>query len=204
MGLFTRDLPHMKRLVFATGNPNKIREVAEMLKGKFEIVPMADIGCKEDIPETADTFVGNALLKANYLKEHYGVDCFSEDSGLEIDALNGEPGVLTARYGGLPQDPIRNMTLVLGNLKDAQNRNARFRTSIALLINGEEHVFDGKVEGSIATKMQGEGGFGYDPIFIPEGYDQTFGQLDASIKKSISHRAKAVAKLVAFLENYSA
>lgn len=199
MERITRYIPPMKKLVFATSNPNKIREIKQMLDGLYEVVPMADIGCTEDIPETADTFAGNALLKAKYLQEHYKVDCFAEDSGLEIDALNGEPGVYTARYGGLPKDPIRNMTLVLGNMKDVENRSARFRTSIALLIGDEEHLFDGKVEGQIATTMQGDGGFGYDPIFIPEGYNKSFGELPPEIKKAISHRAKAVEQLVTFL-----
>jgi XTP/dITP diphosphohydrolase len=190
----------MKKIVFATSNKNKIREVAEMLSGRYEVIPMADIGCTEDIPETSETFEGNAILKAKYLKDHYNFDCFAEDSGLEIDALDGAPGVRTARYGGMPQDPIRNMTLVLGNIKGVENRNARFRTAIALLIDDEEHVFEGTVEGRIANKMQGNQGFGYDPIFIPKGYDKTFGELDSSIKKSISHRARAVAKLIAFLQ----
>ncbi len=201
MELPARNLSKMKQLVFATSNENKIREVREILKGYYEIIPMKAIGCEEDIPETADTFEGNALQKAHYLKEHYGVDCFSEDTGLEIDALDGAPGVYTARYAGLPKNAEKNMALVLKNLQGASKRTARFRTAIALLIDGEEHVFEGSVEGKIALQKQGSGGFGYDPIFIPEGYDKTFGELPIEIKHQISHRARAIARLVDFLKN---
>ena len=190
----------MKKLVFATGSPNKIREAREILKGKYEIVPMQDIGCFEDIPETSPTLEGNALQKARYLKTHYKVDCFSEDTGLEIEALNGEPGVLTARYAGVSRDADQNMSLVLQKLQHEKNRSARFRTVIALIINTEEFIFEGIVEGRIAHKKSGSGGFGYDPIFIPDGYEQTFAVLPATVKHQISHRARAMAKLTAFLE----
>jgi len=198
--LFTRNLFEMKKLVFATGNPNKVREASEILKSAYEIVPMKDIGCVEDIPETSPTFEGNALQKARYLKEHFGVDCFAEDTGLEIDALDGEPGVYTARYAGQPKSADRNMDLVLKKLEGKENRTARFRTAIALIINGAEHIFEGQVEGKIDLAKSGDGGFGYDPIFIPDGYEDSFAVLPKEIKHKISHRARAMAKLVAFLE----
>lgn len=200
MGLPARNISTMKQLVFATGNEHKIREVATILKGTYDIVPMKDIGCEEDIPETSPTLEGNALLKARYLKEHFQVDCFSEDTGLEIEALNGEPGVFTARYAGLPQNTDNNMNLVLQKLSGSSNRKARFRTVIALLINEEEHLFEGIVDGRIAESKSGSGGFGYDPIFIPDGYEDTFAVLAPEIKQQISHRARAIAKLVTFLE----
>ena len=146
---------------------------------------------------------GNALQKARFLKTHFQVDCFSEDTGLEIDALNGEPGVITARYAGIPRSAENNMNLVLQKLEGVDNRKARFRTAIALILQGEEHVFEGIVEGKIALTKSGEGGFGYDPIFIPEGHEQTFAVLPSSIKHQISHRARAMAKLVDFLKNKS-
>ena len=189
----------MKSLIFATGNPHKVREIATMLEGQYQITPMADIGCTEDIPETADTFEGNALIKARYISTNYKMDCFAEDSGLEVDALHGAPGVYTARYAGLPKDDQKNMELLLRNMSDTMPRSARFQTVIALIIKGKEYLFNGTVEGRIAYQMEGTGGFGYDPIFIPEGYDRSFAQLDPSVKKEISHRAKAVQKLVAFL-----
>ena len=201
MDLFKRNVPQMVRLVFATGNPNKVREVSTLLYPDYKVVPMKDIGCTVDIPETSDTFEGNALLKARYLKEHFDVDCFSEDTGLEVEALNGAPGVYTARYGGSPQDPIKNMNLVLTNLKRHSNRRAQFRTVIALILNGEEHLFEGIVKGTIADQISGSGGFGYDPIFIPEGYDKSFGELPIDIKHQISHRSRAIKKLVSFLES---
>jgi len=203
VGQFTRNLSQMKQLVFATGNENKVREAAEILKGKYQIIPMKDIGCMEDIPETSPSLEGNALQKANYLKSNYQVDCFAEDTGLEIDALDGAPGVYTARYAGLPRDAGKNMDLVLKNLEGAENRNARFRTAIALIINNKEHVFEGIVEGKIAFEKSGDGGFGYDPIFIPNGYEKTFAVLSKDIKHQISHRARAMAKLIAFLEDDS-
>lgn len=201
MELSERNLSIMKQLVFATSNVNKIREVAEILNDYYQIIPMKDIGCEEDIPETSDTFEGNALQKARYLKTHYGVDCFSEDTGLEIDALDGAPGVYTARYAGSSRNPENNMALVLKNMDGKADRSARFRTAIALILNGKEHVFEGKVEGKIALQKRGGGGFGYDPIFIPDGYEQTFGELPISVKHQISHRARAVSRLVEFLKN---
>lgn len=201
MELPKRNVSKMVKLVFATSNINKVREVTELLQPDYEIVPMSEIGCTVDIPETSDTFEGNALLKARYLKEHFGVDCFSEDTGLEIEALGGEPGVFTARYGGSPQDPIKNMNLVLEKLKNKTNRSAQFRTAIALILNKKEYIFEGIVKGTIAYNITGTGGFGYDPIFIPEGHDQTFGELAKSIKYAISHRSRAIQKLVSFLDS---
>jgi len=187
------------KIIFATNNPHKVKEINEMLDGSFEIVSLKDIGCTEDIPETQPTLEGNALQKARYVKENYGADCFSEDTGLEIEALGGEPGVITARYAGSERDPNANMDLVLQKLADKDNRKAQFRTVIALLLNGEEHLFEGIVTGRIAQEKRGEGGFGYDPIFIPDGYEQTFAELSSDIKNSISHRARATRKLVSFL-----
>ena len=192
------------KLVFATGNLNKIKEINEILgeKSKFEIIPMSEIGVSEDIPETSPTIEGNALQKARYLHERYHIDCFSEDTGLEIDSLNGEPGVLSARYAGEDKNAEANIQLVLKKLASSANRKARFRTVIALIINNIEHTFEGIVEGNIDTKKTGDGGFGYDPVFIPDGFELSFGMLGATIKNQISHRGKATKKLVAFLENY--
>ena len=193
------------KLVFATGNPNKIKEINEILgeKSNFEIIPMSEIGVSEDIPETSPTIEGNALQKARYLHERYHIDCFSEDTGLEIDSLNGEPGVLSARYAGENKNAEANIQLVLKKLASSANKKARFRTVIALIFNDKEHTFEGIVEGRIDTKKTGNGGFGYDPVFIPDGFEQSFGVLGAKIKNQISHRGKATKKLVAFLENYT-
>lgn len=191
------------KIIFATNNPHKVKEINEMLDGSFEIVSLKDIGCTEDIPETQPTLEGNALQKARYVKENYGADCFSEDTGLEIEALGGEPGVITARYAGSERDPNANMDLVLQKLADKDNRKAQFRTVIALLLNGEEHLFEGIVTGRIAQEKRGEGGFGYDPIFLPDGYEQTFAELSSDIKNSISHRARATRKLIDFLKELS-
>ena len=189
------------KLVFATSNPNKIKEVAEILSKNltFQIIPMSELGLVEEIPETSPTIEGNALQKARYLHDRFNVNCFAEDTGLEIESLNGEPGVLSARYAGEEKNAAANMNLVLKNLSTKGNRRARFRTVIALIINDKEYTFEGIIEGKIDHKKSGKGGFGYDPIFIPEGFDQSFGILDASIKNKISHRGKAMAKLVAFL-----
>jgi XTP/dITP diphosphohydrolase len=188
------------KIVFATNNPHKIKEISAMLDHSFEIISLKDIGCTEDIPETQPTLEGNALQKARHVKENYGPDCFSEDTGLEIEALGGEPGVITARYAGPERDPDANMDLVLQKLADNTNRKAQFRTVIALILNGEEHLFEGIVTGRIAQEKRGAGGFGYDPIFIPDGYDQTFAELSAEIKNDISHRARATRRLVDFLK----
>jgi len=193
----------MKKLIFATGNPNKIKEVHQLLNGAFEIKGLRDIGCPEDLPETSPTIEGNALQKARYVHEHFGADCFSEDTGLEIDALNGEPGVLSARYAGEAKDPAANMDLVLRKLKGVENRKARFRTVVALILDGREHTFEGIAEGEIRTEKSGSGGFGYDPIFQPDGYGVTFAEMDSGSKNTISHRGKAVRSLIDFLKKIS-
>jgi XTP/dITP diphosphohydrolase len=190
----------MQSIVFATGNPHKIREVNEQLQGQLEILGLADIDCHEDLPETSPTIAGNALEKARYVHQHYQVDCFSEDTGLEVDALDGAPGVYSARYAGPARDSEANMLLLLNNLKGEENRKARFHTVIALLLNGEEHLFEGVVEGHIIHKPKGQDGFGYDPIFMPDGYNRTFAQMTVEEKAEISHRGRAVRKLIAFLK----
>lgn len=191
----------MQTLVLATGNPHKVEEIQEVLAGRFHIQGLKDINCPTDLPETSDTLEGNALQKARYVYEHYQMDCFAEDTGLEIEALGGEPGVYTARYAGPQKDPDDNMALVLEKLQHKTNRRARFRTVVALIIQGREYTFEGIVNGTIAHRKQGAGGFGYDPIFIPEGYDQTFAQLPASEKNKISHRGLAIRKLIDFLQS---
>ena len=197
----TKNLLSMKSIIFATSNPHKISEVQKILSGQYHIQPMSEIGCHEDIPETSPTIEGNALQKARYLHQNYQVDCFSEDTGLEIDALNGEPGVITARYAGPQRDSIANMELALQKLGDTDNRSARFRTVIALILDQKEYTFEGIVEGQIARQRSGDGGFGYDPVFVPDGFDKTFAELPVEIKNQISHRARAVEKLVQFLKN---
>lgn len=196
----------MKTLVFASNNAHKLDEIRAILGGIFEIKSLKEIGCYDDIPETGSTFAENALQKAQYIKDHYGYDCFADDSGLQVEALNNEPGVYSARYAvmngrePLPTKDEANMALLLERLADKENKRACFRTSIALVYEGETHFFDGVVEGHIIPEKRGTEGFGYDPIFVPEGYDQTFAQLGSEIKNSISHRARAVAKLVEFLK----
>ncbi len=190
----------MKKIVFATNNAHKLQEIRQILGNQYEILGLADIGCHEDIPETADTIEGNARMKAEYVKQHYGYDCFSDDTGLEIDALNGEPGVLSARYAGPGHDSEANIEKVLKKLDGVTERTARFRTAIALLQGDEMHLFEGQVEGVILTERHGTGGFGYDSIFQPvEGDGSTFAQMSPQEKNSISHRGRAVAKLVEFL-----
>ncbi len=190
----------MKKIVFATNNVHKLTELRQMLGDRYEILGLADIGCHEDIPETADNIEGNAEMKARYVKEHYGYDCFSDDTGLEIDALNGEPGVLSARYAGPGHDSEANIEKVLKKLDGVTERTARFRTAIILLQGDEMHLFEGQVEGVILTERHGTGGFGYDSIFQPvEGDGSTFAQMSPQDKNRISHRGRAVARLVEFL-----
>lgn len=189
----------MKKLVFATGNPHKVKEVNQLLGNEFEVRSLLDIGCTEDVPETQLTIQGNALQKAQYVHEKYGVDCFSEDTGLEVTALGGEPGVFSARYAGEARDAGENMALLLQKLGTRPDRQARFRTVIALILDGETHTFEGIVNGNIRQARSGTGGFGYDPIFEPEGFSQTFAELEAAAKNEISHRGRAVRKLIAFL-----
>ncbi len=190
-----------RKLIFASNNEHKLAELRQIAGEKYEILSLNDIGCHEDIPETAPTIEGNAMMKAQWVREHYGVDCFSDDTGLEIDALGGEPGVHSARYGGVAHDSERNIDKVL-RLMDgvpAERRTAHFRTCIVLLMDGEEHTFEGRVDGHILTERHGEGGFGYDSIFQPVEADVTFAQMTAEQKNAISHRGRAVARLMQFL-----
>lgn len=187
-------------LVFATNNAHKLSEIRAIFGDTLHILSLADINCHDDIPETADTLEGNALIKARWVKERYGYDCFADDTGLEVEALDGAPGVHTARYAYPDRhDPEANTQKLLASLKNATNRKAQFRTAIALILNGEEHVFEGVVRGEIATKKRGTEGFGYDPVFIPENTGRTFAELGTDVKNQISHRARAVAKLVEYL-----
>lgn len=189
----------MKKIVFATNNPHKLREIRAILHDETEVLSLADIGCHVDIPETAETLEGNALIKAHYVYDNYGYDCFADDTGLEVEALNGEPGVRTARYAGEEQDSKANMRKLLREMEGKTNRSARFRTAIALIQKGEEHLFSGEVRGVISTTPLGEKGFGYDPVFIPEETGMTFAQMGEDAKNHISHRARAVAKLMEYL-----
>ena len=191
---------YMKQLVFATGNRNKVSEMNDIIGQYLPVVSMGEVGCTEDLPETQDTLEGNAVQKADYLYDNYGqIDCFSEDTGLEVDALGGAPGVLTARYAGETKDPVANMTKLLTELGDTTQRGAQFRTIICLILGGEKVLFEGICRGHIAQQMSGTGGFGYDPVFIPEGYQQTFADLDKNTKHSVSHRGKALRKLQTYL-----
>lgn len=195
----------MRKIVFATNNAHKLSEIRDILGKEYEIVSLSELGCYDDIPETADTLEGNALQKVQYINNRYGVDCFADDTGLEVEALNGGPGVYTARFGtmngyGDSHDAEANTRCLLDKLKDTDNRKAQFRTAIALILNGEEHIFEGVVKGIITTEKRGEKGFGYDPVFQPEGYEGTFAQLGTDIKNQISHRARAVKKLAEFLK----
>lgn len=189
----------MKKIVFATNNAHKLSEIRSILGDEYEILSLRDINCDVDIPETASTLEGNAEIKVRYIKEHFGYDCFADDTGLEVDALNGAPGVFSARYAGQEHDSLKNMNLLLKNMSDKTDRKARFRTVIALLIDNQLTLMDGVVEGEITLQPQGDNGFGYDPIFSPEGFDVTFAQMDSSIKNKISHRARATEKLIEYL-----
>ena len=193
----------MKQIVFATNNAHKLEELRQIMGERFEVLSLADINCHEDIPEDKPTIEGNARQKAEYIREHYGYDCFSDDTGLEIDALGGEPGVHSARYGGVAHDSERNIDKVLRLMADVpmEQRTAHFRTAICLLMDGEEHLFEGRVDGHILTERHGTGGFGYDSIFQPlEGDGRTFAQMAPDEKNAISHRGRAVARLVQFLQ----
>lgn len=186
-------------LVFATNNAHKLEEIREILGEKFHIVSLKEIGCQEDIPEEQDTLEGNALQKARYIRDKYKVDCFADDTGLEIEALGGEPGVYSARYAGDGHDSEANMRKVLDKMNGETNRRARFRTVIALLLDGQEHLFEGEVRGEILRERHGEGGFGYDPIFRPEGFTQSFAEMSLENKNKISHRGRATEALRKFL-----
>lgn len=190
------------KVLFASQNVNKVKEISKLLPEHIEIIGLKDIGFTEDIPETAPTLEGNAVMKAKYLADKLDYPIFADDTGLEIEALNGEPGVYSARYAGEDKNAEKNMDLVLNNLKGITNRNAKFRTVISLEINGENHCFEGKVEGQICQERSGADGFGYDPIFKPNGYNQTFAEMSMEDKNKISHRGLAVSKLIKFLKAY--
>jgi XTP/dITP diphosphohydrolase len=187
------------QLVFASNNKNKIKEIQQLLPATIQVLSLEDIGCFIDIPETADTIEGNAILKANYVTENYGYSCFADDSGLEVDALNGAPGVYSARYAGPQRNDHDNINKVLRQLEDQTNRKANFKTVICLNLNGRQHLFTGTINGQIITDKLGDNGFGYDPIFRAEGHTKTFAQLTLEEKAGISHRGIAVKQLVAFL-----
>lgn len=191
------------KLVFATNNRHKLDEVRAIVGDRVEVLSLNDIGCYDDIPETADTLQGNALIKARYIQEKFGVDCFADDTGLEVEALDGAPGVYSARYAGKECDSEANMQKLLHNLTGKSNRNAQFRTVIALIIKGEEKLFNGIVKGTITEEKRGDSGFGYDPVFVPEGFSDSFAQMSGEMKNSISHRYRATLELSNYLkENY--
>lgn len=190
----------MRQIVFATNNQHKLQEMREIVSGKLEILSLADIGCHEDIPETSPTIEGNAEQKARFIKEHYGYDCFSDDTGLEVDAIGGAPGVHSARFAGIEHDSERNIDKLLGLLADKNDRTARFRTAIALMEGDKVTIFEGKVEGRILTERHGDGGFGYDSVFAPvEADGRSFAQMTPAEKNAISHRGRATRKLISYL-----
>jgi XTP/dITP diphosphohydrolase len=187
------------KIVFATNNPNKLSEIKALVPETIEIVSLKDIGCFDELPETQNTLEGNALQKAQYVVNKYKTSCFSDDTGLLVDALNGEPGVYSARYAGPENSSEKNMAKLLKNLEGETNRNASFETVIALVLNGQKYIFNGNVEGVITNEKKGKDGFGYDPIFIPENGKLTFAEMSKEAKGEISHRGRAVRKLIAFL-----
>ena len=196
--IFVTKMNYAMQLVFASNNKNKIKEIQLLLPEQIQILSLEEIGCFEEIPETADTIEGNAILKANYVTEKYGYNCFADDTGLEVEALNGEPGVYSARYAGEQKDANDNMDKLLVNLKDKTNRKANFKTVICLNINGKQFLFTGIINGQIIKEKKGTNGFGYDPIFVAEGYVKTFAELTLEEKSVISHRGLAVKQLVDF------
>ncbi|WP_266204096.1 non-canonical purine NTP diphosphatase [Pontibacter kalidii] len=191
----------MKKLCFATNNRHKLAEVSQMLEGKYELLTLQDIGCNEELAEEQDTLEGNSRQKAEYVWNNYHVSCFADDTGLEVEALNGEPGVYSARYAGPQRSDADNINKLLDSLQGQPNRRARFRTSITLILDGQQHQFEGIVTGSIATDWKGDKGFGYDPVFVPDGHDRTFAQMSAGEKNAISHRGRATEELVSFLKS---
>ena len=191
----------MHKLVFATNNDHKLRELRQILSSEFELLSLNDIGCSDDIPETGNTLEANAAQKSFYIWDKYGIDCFADDTGLEIEALGNEPGVYSARYAGEGRNANDNNLKVLEKMKNESNRNARFRCVISLILDGEERQFEGIVEGKILTEKHGDAGFGYDPIFMPDGFKQSFAEMSADDKNHISHRGRAVTKLVDYLKN---
>lgn len=188
-------------LVFATNNLNKLKEVQALIPSQIKLLSLNDIGCLEDIPETQHTIEGNAMQKAEYIKQHYGYDCFADDTGLEVEVLNNEPGVFSARYAGAQRNADDNMNLLLKKLNDKDNRKAQFKTVIALHLNGNIQTFTGICRGEITLQKSGKEGFGYDPIFKPNGYEQTFAEMNLELKNKIGHRGKAVNQLVSFLNS---
>lgn len=188
-------------LVFATNNLNKLKEVQALMPEHIQLLSLAEIGCTEDIPETQDTIEGNAIQKAEYLKTHYGYDCFADDTGLEVEALNNAPGVYSARYAGPQRNSEDNMDKLLTNLKDKNNRDAHFKTVIALHLNGELKTFTGICKGEIAQEKSGNQGFGYDPIFKAKGYAETFAEISLEEKNKIGHRGKAIQQLISYLNS---
>lgn len=193
----------MNEFIFATNNKHKLSEIQSLAENSFELKSLADMNCFEDIPETADTLEGNALLKAEFVYNRFGKSCFADDTGLEVEALNGQPGVYSARYAGNNHDFEANIDKLLVELAGKTNRTARFRTVIALIINNKALYFEGIVDGVITTERKGEKGFGYDPVFLPEGFDKTFAEMTLEEKNAISHRARAVNKLVEYLKSNS-
>lgn len=189
------------KLVFATHNPNKLKEVQQLVPNQIELINLETIGCTTDIPETADTLEGNAKLKADFITNNYQLSCFADDTGLLVNSLKGEPGVYSARYAGTQADSNANMDKLLTNLSSKKDRSAYFQTVIALNLNGKTHIFEGKIEGVITASKRGENGFGYDPIFQPNGYKETFAELPLTIKNKISHRALAFKKLITYLNS---
>ena len=189
-----------KKLIVATNNTHKLEEISAILGEEMELLSLKDIQCNADIPETADTLEGNARQKAQYIYNNYGMNCFADDTGLEVEALNGAPGVFSARYAGDGHDSEANMQKLLQELEGKENRKAQFRTAICLIMEGQEYLFEGIVKGKIIEEKRGGAGFGYDPVFVPEGYDLTFAELGNDIKNTISHRARAVEKLCTFLK----
>lgn len=188
-----------RKFVFATNNAHKLEEVTAILGNRVELLSLKDINCHTDIPETADTLEGNALLKAQFIQKNYQMDCFADDTGLEVEALNGEPGVYSARYAGDGHNAEANMLKLLHTMEGIENRKAQFRTVFALIIDGKKHLFEGVIKGEIIKTRRGNSGFGYDPIFVPEGYSQTFAEMGNELKNKISHRAIATNKLCKFL-----
>ena len=191
----------MRKLVFATNNDHKLMELKQILPSEFELLSLNDIGCSEDIPETGTTLEVNAAQKSFYIWDKYGINCFADDTGLEIEALGNEPGVYSARYAGKDKSASANMLKVLEQMENETNRKARFRCVISLVIDGQENQFEGIVDGKMLRKKQGEAGFGYDPIFMPDGYNQSFAEMSADDKNQISHRGRAVMKLVDYLKS---
>lgn len=189
------------QICFATNNAHKLDEVRQILGAQFQVLSLAEIGCNEELPENQDTLEGNSEEKAMYVYQHYQVNCFADDTGLEVDTLNGEPGVYSARYAGPQRSGDDNMRLLLKNLANKENRSAQFRTVITLVLDGQKHKFEGVVRGMIAHQKTGSAGFGYDPIFVPEGFDQSFAEMSPRDKNRISHRGRAIQKLVHFLQN---